>query len=130
MKHAYVINNKIINLSEHSAEEAGVWIACADDVKIGSYFNETILTVTQKAEYVQKFIDDTAKSKDFGDGIACATYVTSTNEQWEAQALAFVAWRDAVWVYSYTEFAKMETHERETPAIEDFLTELPEMVWP
>lgn len=130
MKHAYVINNRIFNLSEHDLQEGGVWIPCSETAKIGDYFDESILTVQEKAEYIQKHIDSVAQEKDFGDGFACASYSSSTNELWQAQALAFISWRDAVWVYSYTEFAKMENSEREVPTIEEFLTELPAMVWP
>lgn len=130
MKHAYVINNRIFNLSEHDLQEGGVWIPCSETAKIGDYFDESILTVQKKAEYIQKHIDAVAQAKDYGDGFACASYSSSTNEAWQAEALAFIAWRDAVWVYSYTEFAKMENNEREVPTIEEFLTELPAMVWP
>jgi hypothetical protein len=130
MKHAYVINNRIFNLSEANPLASGEWIPCSDSAQIGDYFDESILTMEEKAEYIQKHIDQVAREKEFGDGYDCASYSSSTNESWQAEALAFIAWRDAVWVYSYTEFAKMENQEREVPTIEDFITELPVMVWP
>ena len=126
--HAYIVNNKIESLSD--GVQTGVWRPCADDAKIGDYFDQSILTVNEKAEYIQKHIDEVAQAKDFGDGFACASYASSTNELWAAQALAFIAWRDSVWVFSYTEFEKMENEERPVPSIEEFLTELPAMVWP
>ncbi len=125
---AFVIDNKIINLS--GQDISGSWKECADDAKVGDYFDKDVLTAQQKSEYIQAFIDSTAQSKDFADGVACASYATSTSEAWAAQALAFIAWRDNVWTYSYAEFAKMESGQRPVPSIDEFLTELPTIVWP
>ena len=47
-----------------------------------------------------------------------------------ADGRAFVAWRDAVWVYVYGELAKFEAGERAQPTIESFIAELPTMEWP
>ena len=127
--HAYVINNKIVGLSQGD-QQSGVWMPCDIDAKVGDYFDETVLTISEKAEYIQKHIDDVAQQKEFGDGFACASYASSTVESWSAQALAFIAWRDNVWTFSYTEFAKMENGQRPVPTIEEFLTELPTIVWP
>jgi hypothetical protein len=66
----------------------------------------------------------------FRDGVTLASYVASTNPQWAAEAQAFVAWRDAVWAYSYTELAKVQAGQREQPTVEDFLTEIDQIVWP
>ena len=79
---------------------------------------------------IQAHIDTTAQEKNYADGFSCATYVNSTNEAWKAEAEAFVAWRDSVWLYAYTELAKVEAGTRELPAIEDFIAELPALEWP
>lgn len=126
--HAYVVNNKIMSLS--ATQGQGAWKECSPDAKVGDYFDQDILTANEKAEYIQKHIDVIAQEKEFGDGFACASYASSTNELWAAQALAFIAWRDNVWAFSYAEFAKMENGERPVPTIEEFLTELPIMNWP
>lgn len=79
---------------------------------------------------IQAHVDVTAQSRNYDDGNSLASYVASTNEAWAAEAQAFVAWRDAVWVYSYAELAKVEADERDIPAVEAFIGELPVMVWP
>lgn len=96
-----------------------------------------IVTAEQKAEAerasikaafesaIQGKLDDYARSKNYADGNALAGYVASTVPQWKAEAESFVAWRDAVWLYAYTELAKALDGQRNIPTIDEFLTELP-----
>lgn len=79
---------------------------------------------------IQAMVDDTARSQLFNDGVTMASYVSSTVEPWAVQAQAFVAWRDNVWQYAYSELSKVQAGEREQPTIDAFLLELPEIVWP
>lgn len=79
---------------------------------------------------IQAHVDATAVSRLYDSGNSLATYVSSTNPQWAAEAVAFVAWRDAVWAYAYAEMDRVLTGEREQPTIEAFLGELPQIEWP
>ncbi|UIY28683.1 hypothetical protein LZK73_18305 [Neorhizobium galegae] len=79
---------------------------------------------------IQAMIDETARSKLFNDGVTMASYVASTVGLWAAQAQAFVAWRDKVWQYAYSELSKVQAGERSQPSVDKFLGELPEIVWP
>lgn len=81
---------------------------------------------------IQAHVDAAAQGRDYNDGNALAGYIASTVPQWAAEALAFVAWRDEVWAYAYTELAKVTTEppEREVPSIENFIGELPAIEWP
>ena len=79
---------------------------------------------------IQSHVDQVAQSRRYDGGNSLASYVASTNAQWAAEAVAFVAWRDAVWTYSYAELDKVLAEEREQPTIEDFLGELPVIEWP
>lgn len=79
---------------------------------------------------IQTMVDETARAKQFNDGVTMASYVASTVEPWAAQAQAFVAWRDNVWQYAYAELSKVQADEREKPTVAAFLGELPEIVWP
>lgn len=79
---------------------------------------------------IQSYVDSLAKSRNYDSGNSLASYVASTNAQWTAEAQAFVAWRDAVWLYAYAELAKVMTGAREIPTIEDFISELPAIAWP
>lgn len=78
---------------------------------------------------IQRLIDAQAQSRRYDNGNSLATYVTSSNPDWAAEAQAFVNWRDAVWVYAYTELDKVLSGEREQPSVEDFLKELPKIAW-
>lgn len=79
---------------------------------------------------IQSHIDATARQRSYDSGITCASYVGSTNPAWAAEAAAFTAWRDAVWVYAYAELAKVENGQRPQPTVETILAELPAMTWP
>lgn len=85
------------------------------------------------AEYrraIQAHVDEAAQSHSYDSALTCATYVGSTNPVWAAEAQAFVAWRDAVWVHAYAELDKVEAGARPQPSIEAFLQELPALIWP
>lgn len=79
---------------------------------------------------IQAHVDAQAQGRRYDNGNSLASYVASTNPEWAAEAQAFVAWRDAVWFYAYTELDAVMAGEREQPTIEDFIGELPEIVWP
>lgn len=79
---------------------------------------------------IQSHVDQTAVSRRYDSGNSLATYVNSTNPGWAAEAIAFVAWRDAVWAYAYAELDRVLNGDREQPTIDELLEELPEMEWP
>jgi len=79
---------------------------------------------------IQETIDAAAKSRRYADGNSMDGYVTSTVPAWAEEAQAFVAWRDNVWQFAYSELAKVQAGEREQPSVDGFLAELPEIVWP
>lgn len=77
------------------------------------------------ASAIQSLIDAKAKAKGYADGAALAGYSESTIPAWALEAKAFIAWRDQVWVYAYTEMAKVQAGQRDQPSIEAILAELP-----
>lgn len=79
---------------------------------------------------IQETVDQTARQMQFRDGVTLASYTASTNTQWAAEAIAFVAWRDAVWAHAYAELAKVQTGQREQPTIDEFIAGLPKIAWP
>lgn len=79
---------------------------------------------------IQAMIDAKASERQYDSGAALASYVNSTVELWATEAQAFVAWRDAVWIYALTELDKVHRGERDQPSVEDFLAELPVFEWP
>lgn len=82
---------------------------------------------------VQAHVDATAQERQYDNATSCASYVNSTNPAWAAEASAFVAWRDAVWVYAFAELDKVANGERQQPTVSEFIGELVAsvpMVWP
>ena len=140
MPHALVENGIVVQLDLTGNPPQG-YVECPDEVQPDySYDGEGWAappvaepeppTLADYENAIQGLVDSTATEKMFRDGVTLASYVSSTNPQWAAEAQAFVAWRDAVWAYSYTELAKVQAGEREQPTPEDFLTDLPAIVWP
>ena len=79
---------------------------------------------------IQSMIDKKAQARQYDSGATLASYVNSTILEWATEAQAFVAWRDAVWLYALTELDKVQKGEREQPSVADFLAELPSFEWP
>lgn len=79
---------------------------------------------------IQAMIDAKASERQYDSGATLASYVNSTIEAWATEAKAFVAWRDAVWLYALAEVDKVQNGERDQPSVADFLAELPAFEWP
>lgn len=75
-------------------------------------------------------VDAVARSRHYDGGNSLASYTPGTNPAWAAEATAFVAWRDAVWVYAHAELDKAMTGQRPVPTVEAFVAELPTIAWP
>lgn len=79
---------------------------------------------------IQAHLDAEAQTRSYDSAQSAASYASSTNTVWKAEAEAVIAWRDAVWVYAYAELAKVQAGERERPSVEELIAELPDIVWP
>lgn len=78
---------------------------------------------------IQKHLDDVAKARQYNDALSLASYKDSTITQWASEAATFIAWRDSVWVYAYTELQKVQNNLRQQPTVEQFIQELPVIEW-
>lgn len=87
-------------------------------------------TLEDYEEAIQSMIDDAARSRRYKHGDAFASYFNSTVGPWKDEATVFVAWRDNVWQYAYSELSKVQEGKRGQPTVAEFLLELPEIVWP
>ncbi|WP_421581143.1 hypothetical protein [Shinella sp. M31] len=81
-------------------------------------------------EAIQAVVDAKPRERAFRDGVTLASYALSTIPAWQAQAQAFIAWRDQVWAFTYVELAKVQAGERARPTVEAFVAELPTLTWP
>ena len=118
------------------------WVDCPDDCQYGwAYANGQVIRppvptktlpeiIAEFSSGLQEFIESVVAQRQYTSALYCASYVTSTNDQWRAEADTFIAWRDTVWNYCYTELAKFESGERPLIPVDEFLTELPVISWP
>ncbi|PYE89567.1 hypothetical protein [Phyllobacterium leguminum] len=104
------------------------WEASGNLIEPYSMPVATIISAYRTA--VQSLIDARAAERQYDSGATLASYVSSTVPEWQDEARAFVAWRDAVWAYALTELDKVQAGERQQPTVEAFLAELPAFEWP
>jgi hypothetical protein len=74
--------------------------------------------------------DAPAAARGYADGVTCASYVSSTLPGWAAEAEAFVAWRDSVWLYALTLLGEVKSGARQPPSLPEFLQGMPPITWP
>lgn len=86
-------------------------------------------TIADYENAIQEVVDGSARERNFRDGVTLASYIGSTIPRWAAEAATFVAWRDAVWQYTYQQLEQFQLGTREQPSVADFLTELPVIDW-
>lgn len=145
MRYAVIIDGAVANVVEaaQDTEFPQDWtVIASDSANIGDAFNAVsgefmsppepeppAPTVEQYQAAIERHIDAVAQSKQYSNGVALASYVNSTNPQWSAEAVAFIAWRDAVWHYAYTMLAAVQAGEHEPPALDTFIEELPVIEW-
>jgi hypothetical protein len=81
---------------------------------------------------IQSHVDQTAQARRYDSAVSLASYDTPNqpNAGWRAEAAAFVAWRTAVWEYVNEQLEKVEAGDRPVPGLDQFMDELPAMVWP
>lgn len=105
-------------------------MAAVDAGDVIEPFSPPPLTVEVYRAAIQTYVDDVARARQYDNGISCASYKDSTNATWAAESAAFIAWRDAVWLYAFGELDKVQNGQRPQPTVQDFLAELPEITWP
>ncbi|WP_372362914.1 hypothetical protein ACCQ10_09465 [Xanthomonas sp. NCPPB 1325] len=50
---------------------------------------------------IGRWIDDVARGNGYDNAVSCASYVSSSMAKHKREAMAMVAWRDAVWAAAY-----------------------------
>lgn len=100
------------------------------DGEVVAYDPASEPTITDYENAIQNLVDETAREKQFRDGVTLASYIGSTMPKWAGEAMAFVAWRDNVWRYAYGELAKVQAGQRQQPTVEKFLGEIGPIAWP
>lgn len=114
---------------DDDVEGGGMLAYLAGDGVIDPYI-APLPTEADYAAAIQAHVDATVKAKGYANGVALAGYSTSTIPTWAAEAATFIAWRDATWIYAYTELAKVQGGHRTQPTISELVAELPAIEWP
>ena len=78
---------------------------------------------------VSALLNSTAQSHGYSDSQSIVSYVSSSNTQWQAEAQAFVAWRDQVWQHVYVEYTAIDAGGN-IPNKDEFIASLPQIAWP
>lgn len=78
---------------------------------------------------IQLLLDDTARQKNYDNGISLASYANSTIDSFKQEALSFIEWRDTVWNTCYHYLDLYEKGEYEFTTVSDFLSLLPTFNW-
>lgn len=78
---------------------------------------------------IQAHIDATAGQRGYSSGVSCASYVASTVLAFAAEAAAFIAWRDAVWISVHAQLASVQSGAP-APTVRGLVAALPAMEWP
>lgn len=81
------------------------------------------------ASRMESVINNTARERQYDNGVSCAGYANSTNEIWKAEADAFIAWRDKVWEYAFNKMQEYLSNEKPLPTLEAFIEALPKIEW-
>ncbi len=82
------------------------------------------------ANAISAHITEIAKGRGYDSEDRIASYALSENQAWQAEAKAFISWRDAVWTYTFQQLAAVISGQRQQPGLEDMIKELPAIVWP
>ena len=78
---------------------------------------------------IQLLLDDTARQKNYDNGVSLASYANSTIDSFKQEALSFIQWRDAVWNTCYHYLDLYQKGEYEFTTVSDFLSLLPTFNW-
>lgn len=79
---------------------------------------------------IDRHVEDVAAARGYNGAASCASYATSTNPAWAAEAARFVAWRDAVWVAAFATLAAVKAGTEAPPTVEALIAGLPVIDWP
>lgn len=75
------------------------------------------------------YLDSVARQRRYNDRFTCAIRAGYPSA-FQAEGVAFATWMDQCNVIAYQIMAEVKSGARPVPTFEEFIAELPEMVWP
>ena len=73
-------------------------------------------------------LDFVAQSRSYDNRVTIATYASSTNPVWAAEAQAFIEWRDAALASMFSQLSAVQAGG-DAPTIDEFIAALPSIEW-
>jgi hypothetical protein len=86
-------------------------------------------TLADDEATIAEHVETVAASRSYSSAACCAGYVNSTVPAWAAEAAAFVAWRDAVYLAAFGTMGQVQ-QGAPAPRIRNLVSSLPVMAWP
>lgn len=88
-------------------------------------------TLDDHRRAVDDHVEAVARARGYNNAATLASYVNSTVAAWADEASAFIPWRDAAWVHTFTRLEGVLQGAQEPPASPAALVaELPAPPWP
>ena len=74
-------------------------------------------------------MDTKAQERGYDNIHTACSYANSTDEVFQAEGIACLAWRDSVWRKCYSLLDEVKAGKRAIPTLEEVIAELPVLVW-
>lgn len=100
-----------------------------DQARMDEHLAASAPTVQQYADAVQAHLDAAAKTRNYDDIVSACSYAGAANP-FQAEGIAFVAWRGDVWATCYEVMDEVQAGGRAAPTIAALIAELPALVLP
>lgn len=140
---ALIFKDKVIQIEveEFPVSSEMRWLDCDDAAEVGDVVSGDVIskpvvpekTLDEiKSEFqniISSKLNSVASEKSYESTLSCASYASSSNLTWKAEADAFIAWRDDVWEYAYAALNAVNQGGA-IPTVEEFTAGIPAMVWP
>lgn len=87
------------------------------------------LMASQFGQIVETYLDQGVATKKYKSIVHACTWDTSSNAQWQQDALAAITWRDQVWLEAIKIQMEVMAGQRPLPTQEEFIALLPVLEW-
>lgn len=145
MKFARIQDGKIAEIGHFDSIEnrfhpSLVWVECPAEFSEGDLYDGQAfshytpptpppLTVADYTNAVQQHLDIAARQRNYDNIVSACSYAAAPNI-FQAEGIAYLNWRAAVWQTCYGVLGAVEQELRPAPTIAELIAELPALVLP
>lgn len=107
-----------------------------DNILYRTYFlvdskeDTRLYTVKDYEDAVQKYLDDTVKTKGYDNVYTCLSYKGDPDPIFSAEADAVLNWRSQVWRTAQGILNQWQQGQIEQPTVSEVISQLPTLTWP